>query len=922
MNARSVSYVLVWPLFLMLGVPASAALLTVFTTNDTGLGSFRQALVDANVSPGGDVINFQLPGPGPYIIQPATQWPEVRSPIVIDGRTQPGFSNKPIVELNGSLLTPANFGLHLAGGNSILQGLVLNGFPNDAVFVSGAGGTVIRGNFIGTDREGASAVPNGGGIYLASTNHLVGGTNANDRNIISGNRSSAVLLAGAGNRVQGNFIGTDWTGKRALPNPFLSVYVLGSSNNLVGGPALEMRNVIAGGSWLSGGTSNVIQGNLIGTDFTGTASLGGNGTWLYIWNGASRNVVAGNVLSGGAGNGIFLDRAGPENVIQGNIIGADITGTNALPNGEHGILVREASGQVIGGTAAGQGNLITFNTRTGVGIESGFQPATNNSVRGNRIFANGQIAIDLQLNGSTVNDTGDGDSGPNNFQNYPQISTALTNGDGTVTLTGTLDTTPNIFVTLDFFAASMTNGEAEFYLGSTNVNADANGRGAFFVTFNLPAGEVESVTATATDPRGNSSELAPSAALGAAPVVVRGGDVTEGDSGVRAASFEIVNAGTNTTVYFETVNGMAIQGVDFVATNGVLNFTTGITSRTVLVPVIGDILDETNETFFLAVKTATSLMHAVAMILDDDSHTLGITQQPQSQTVRSGTNLTFFVSVVSSTPVTYQWQFNGEDIAGATSFHLSVINAQASHSGQYSVRLSNGSGTYQSDPANLIVLVAPRIIQNPLSQSIVAGGAVTFSASVFGDPASFTYEWRKLTAVVKLEISNETNSFLALANVSANDAGMYRLIARNQANPTGVSSLFATLTVLADSDGDGMPDAWESAHGLSPGDANDAVEDADGDGLKNSEEYAAGTNPTNQLSTLRIERITTTNSTDVSFDAASNKTYTVQFATGLEPNAWSPLADVVGRPTNHNALVRDPEVKEHRFYRLVTPRRP
>jgi hypothetical protein len=925
MNARSVSHVLVWPLLLMFGAPASAAFLSVSTTNDTGPGAFRQALLDANASAGADVISFDIPGPGPYTIRPATQWPEVRSPVVIDGRTQPGFSNKPIVELNGSLLTPANFGLHLSGGNSVLQGLVLNGFPNDAVFVNGAGGTVIRGNFIGTDREGANAVPNGAGIHLASTNHLVGGTNATDRNIISGNRSSAVLLAGAGNRVQGNFIGTDWTGKRPLPNPFLSVYVLGSSNNLVGGPAPEMRNIIAGGSWLSGGVGNVIQGNFFGTDLSGTGGLGGNGDWLYIWNGANRNFVTGNVLSGGGGNGIFLDRAGPENVIQGNIIGADITGTNALPNGGHGILLRETSGQVIGGAGAGQGNLIAFNMRNGVGIESALQTATNNSVRGNRIFTNAQIAIDLGLNGATVNDTGDTDSGPNNYQNYPRISTALTNGDGTVTLTGTIDTTPNLVVALDFFAASAAGGEAELYLGATNINAGANGFGAFFATFNLPAAQVESVTATATDSWGNSSELAPPAALGAAPLVIRGGDTIEGDSGVRAVSFEIsATFGTNETVCFETVNGTAIAGIDFVATNGFLNFTTGTTSHTVLVSVTGDILDETNETFFLAVRTSASLTHAAAVILDDDSDsdTLAITQQPQSQTVRSGTNVTFLVSVVSSTPVSYQWQFNGADIPGATSSNLTIMNVQLSHDGQYSVRLSNGSGTYQSDPANLTVLAAPRIIQDPLSQSIVAGGAVTFSASVFGNPAFFTYEWRKLTAVVKLEISDETNSFLTLANVSANDAGMYRVVVRNQANPTGVGSRFATLTVLADSDSDGMPDVWESAHGLDPGDADDAGDDTDGDGLKNAQEYAAGTNPTNQLSTVRIERIATTNSTDVWFDAASNRTYTVQFAPGLEPNAWSRLADVVARPTNYNAAVHDPDTQERRFYRLVTPRQP
>ena len=208
---------------------------------------------------------------------------------------------------------------------------------------------------------------------------------------------------------------------------------------------------------------------------------------------------AGNLISGNNGSGIIID--GATHSIEGNTIGADISGTAALANTNSGIWT--GSGISIGGTALGSGNLIAFNAQHGVRVGG-----TSNAIRANTIHSNSALGIALSLSGVTPNDPDDADTGNNELQNYPVLTGAFT---GSIRLVGSLDSTPSTSFDLDFYANSACDasgfGEGETYLGSTNVTTDANGDVSFDVTLpnNVAIGDY--VTATATDPSGNTSEF-------------------------------------------------------------------------------------------------------------------------------------------------------------------------------------------------------------------------------------------------------------------------------------------------------------------------------------------------------------------------------------------------------------------------------
>jgi len=290
------------------------------------------------------------------------------------------------------------------------------------------------------------------------------------------------------------------------------------------------------------------------------------------------------------------------------------------------------------------------------------------------------------------------------------------------------------------------------------------------------------------------------------------------------------------------------------------------------------------------------------------------------------------VAATGPLPITYQWQLNGVDLAIKTNRFLTLTSVQPAAEGTYRVVVSDATGSVVSQPAPLRVLLTPAFVQAPLSQSVVAGGSVTFSAGITGHPAPFTYQWRKGTSFAASTVlatveSGEKTAFLTLTNVQPSDAGIFRLYLANAASPTITSTSpnrAWTLTVLPDTDGDSLPDEWETANGLNPAEAVDAQLDADGDGMCNLAEYRSGTSPTNAASLLQLESLTPTNGQAlVSFSAAANQTYTVEWSDQLSGGSWQKLGDVIARPTDHIETVTDSNAAvPSRFYRVVTPRRP
>lgn len=300
-----------------------------------------------------------------------------------------------------------------------------------------------------------------------------------------------------------------------------------------------------------------------------------------------------------------------------------------------------------------------------------------------------------------------------------------------------------------------------------------------------------------------------------------------------------------------------------------------------------------------------------------------ISQQPQSLSVRPGSNIVFSVAASSRTPFTFQWRFNGAPVPGATAATLPLNNVQVEQDGFYDVMVTDGVGSVVSQPARLAVLVNPVIVQPPLSQTVVQGGDVTISVGITGNPAPFNYQWRRASVILTNATINERVGFLTLTNVQPSQGGpgvTYRVVITNAA--FGGNSVNATffLTVLTDTDGDGLPDEWEAANGLQTN-APDAGVDSDLDGQSNRAEYVAGTDPQDPSSFLKVQQITGGPAT-LQFNAVSNRTYSIQFKSALDAASWQKLTDVVARATNRLETVVDPQVAPGRFYRLATPAQP
>jgi hypothetical protein len=228
------------------------------------------------------------------------------------------------------------------------------------------------------------------------------------------------------------------------------------------------------------------------------------------------------------------------NVIQGNIIGMNATGTSAIANGVGILLKLGAHDNTIGGTTPGADNLISGNLGNGITVlENG---TLGNSMRGNAIYGNGGLGIDLGGNGVTANDTLDADVGANGLQNFPAVTSAQ--GGASTTVQGTFHGKANATVTLDFYASAAADpsgyGEGGRYLGSISVETDSSGNRTFTTpplsaTF---AGEVITATATGTDGTSEFSAVSspvynspPTAHAGGPYTVVRGGTVTLDASG-------------------------------------------------------------------------------------------------------------------------------------------------------------------------------------------------------------------------------------------------------------------------------------------------------------------------------------------------------------------------------------------------------
>ncbi len=553
--------------------------------------TFRAAIQEANDNPGADIINFNISGTGVKTISPASELPVVSRPVTIDAYTQRGAKPNSLAVGNNAALriqlsgtgVPGGTGLRIGGPNTTVKGLVINrwangvrigdsnaignkitgnfigtnasgtqdlgngdngvdisdapnntiGGPtpgtrnvisgNEAFGISianaGATGNKVIGNYVGTDRNGTTDLGNSGdGVFIHdnAANNTVGGTTSGTRNLISGNNGHGISVAGAdatGNKIMGNRIGTDASGILELGNISSGVNI-SAPDNVIGGLVTQQsnpRNLISGngfrGVTIDGAvaTGNKIMGNRIGTDASGTRTLGN--AFGVVIDGAPENTVGGttagarNLISGNEGSGVIISGADAMgNRVIGNFIGTAASGTGSLGN-LHGVAIGDAAFNAIGGEVtdtSNPGNIISGNNAQGVFITG--NTATNNFILSNSIYANGGLGINLGSDGVTPNDAGDVDAGPNRLQNFPVLTSAKTSVDNT-TIKGTLNGTANTGYTLQFFGSPTAdpsgNGEGKTFRFERNVVTDGGGDASFTFTTSkkVPKGQV--VTATA-----------------------------------------------------------------------------------------------------------------------------------------------------------------------------------------------------------------------------------------------------------------------------------------------------------------------------------------------------------------------------------------------------------------------------------------
>lgn len=301
---------------------------TIVNVNNSGQGSFRQFITNANaltnaglaqaglvagkdnavfmisngsVAAGLRATNNYFVG-GVATISLASALPTVSDPIVIDATLQPGFSSAPAVQLTGTSAGAGANGVAITAGSSVIRGLTINGFAGSGISLSGAGGNTIQGNYLGTNAAGTGALANGTGIIISDTpNNIIGGTAAGNGNVISGNSGIGLSFLGAastGNVAQGNIIGLNASASGALPNGTRGIeFATGASNNTIGGIAVGAGNIIAAnlgnGVRVVTGTGNRIQRNAI---------YGNGGAGIDL---GTDNVTPNNgLVSGGPNNGM------------------------------------------------------------------------------------------------------------------------------------------------------------------------------------------------------------------------------------------------------------------------------------------------------------------------------------------------------------------------------------------------------------------------------------------------------------------------------------------------------------------------------------------------------------------------------------------------------------------------------------------
>ena len=474
MFSAGIAIVMAFVVVCLLAPPARASsTFIVDSIDDTGDAdpdgvcsscTLREAIQEANANGNPaevDHIDFDISGTGVHTISPASALPVITEPVIIDGYSQHGASpntktvgDDAVLQIVLDGIGVSGNGLQVSGASdSVIGGLVVKRFGMAGIAVSGEStGNRIQGNFIGTNRYGTRDPGNKGDGVIVSGNTsetVIGGSMPYQRNVISGNGDTGVSLLNSSisSRVKGNYVGTDASGTQDLGNDYTGVFLGGTSGTTVGGKTA-----------------------------------------------ASRNLISGN-----AGSGLAF--GGSQSKVLGNRIGTTADGKGALGNDLHGVSIYGgARANLLGDGTAGGSNTIAFNGLDGVDVDDS---ATGDEISHNSIFSNGGLGIDLRGAGegfdtdvSNPNDPGDADFAANNLQNNPLISSATT-ASGLTTVQGTLEGIAGESYTIEFYSNPAGTNEGKKFIGEV-VSDSEDGLRSFTFSPEKAVSVGRTITATAT----------------------------------------------------------------------------------------------------------------------------------------------------------------------------------------------------------------------------------------------------------------------------------------------------------------------------------------------------------------------------------------------------------------------------------------
>ncbi len=455
-----------------------------------------------------------------------------------------------------------------------------------------ATGNIVQGNLIGCNNRNSlvEVIPNRDGVFIASSANLVGGNTTAAQNTIVDNGRNGVTITGtqldaadnpttaipnaapSSNVVEGNFIGTV-SGSDDNANEFDGVFLYGAGDNTVGGTASAPGNVIANngaGIVLEGSaaTGNLVAANLVGTTSNGSAPLGNATDGVELLN-APANLIGGTAAGAGnviAGNGDGVHLSGSDttgNILWGNLIGTNSSGSDLLGNAGDGVTIdSNASSNTIGGTTTGTANTIAFNGGSGIAISSG----TGNSALSNAIFSNAQLGIVLSGSGN------DAQAAPALTASIPSVTTTL--------IQGSLNSAPGTSFLIQFFSNATADpsgyGQGQTLIGSTTLTTNSNGIATINLTLSTALASGLAVSATATNLSTGDTSAFSNDTLTSPVDVQFATAAVSADESSGSATISVTrtgNLGATVSVTYATGGGTAVAGVNYTATHGTLVFT-------------------------------------------------------------------------------------------------------------------------------------------------------------------------------------------------------------------------------------------------------------------------------------------------------------------------------------------------------------